>query len=312
LTIAGGTSNAPSALVIGVDNGSTGTVWLTGGQLNVSNFTIIGDLGLGQMTVSNGTWASVYVSVGVYSGSGTLTIAGGTSTLVSNLAIAYYTPGGVWLTGGQLLVANGSISVGAAGVGWLTQSNGTLQAQAVDIGASAGSQGTLTIAGGTSSVYSNMTIGNSNCSGTGTVVVAGGGLYVTNAAHNAILDVENSTLLLQGGTLVVDQLVTTNPCASFQQTGGIWVVGGVTNAFFRVTAINHEGNNIRITWQTNGGQTNVLQVTNGGSVGGYNANFVDLPPQIIVAGAGLTTTNALDIDGATNTPSRYYRVRLVP
>ncbi len=163
--------------------------------------------------------------------------------------------------------------------------------------------------GGTSCVYSNLTIGSSDCSGTGTVVVTGGSLFVTNAAHTAVLDVRSGSLLLDGGTLVVDQLVTTNGCGSFQQIGGTLVVGGVTNPFFRVTAISREGSNVRVTWQTLGGETNVLQAANGGS---YNTNFVDLPPQIIVAGVGLTTTNSLDVGGATNKPARYYRVRLVP
>ena len=45
--------------------------------------------------------------------------------------------------------------------------------------------------------------------------------------------------------------------------------------------------------------------------GSLTTNFVDLPPQIILSGAGVVTTNRLDIGAATNTPARYYRVRLV-
>ena len=122
----------------------------------------------------------------------------------------------------------------------------------------------------------------------------------------------SGSLQLNGGTLVVDQLVTTNGCGSFQQIGGTLVVGGVTNPFFRVTAISREGSNVRVTWQTLGGETNVLQAVNSGPGESYNTNFVDLPQQIIVAGVGLTITNSLDVGGATNKPSRYYRVRLVP
>src|SRR5262249_8010222 len=58
------------------------------------------------------------------------------------------------------------------------------------------------------------------CNATGTVVVAGGSLFVTNAAHNAVLDVRSGTLQLSSGTLVVDQLVITNSCGRFLQTGG--------------------------------------------------------------------------------------------
>jgi hypothetical protein len=314
VTIAGGTDEEPSFLQISYGYNSTGAVWLTGGQLNSGNFTIIGDGGGGQMTVSNGTWStgSAYVE-----SQGTLTIAGGTSSMQTNLVIASGEGAGtgtVWLTGGQLNVSSPTV-IGDGGVGQMTVSNGTWSAGSVVVpGSDYGpSQGTLIIAGGASSVYPNMTIGNSNCSGTGTVVVAGGSLYVTNATHNAVLDVESGKLLLIGGTLAVDQMISTNPCGAFQQIGGTLVVGGVTNPFFRVTGIAREGSNVRVTWQTLGGETNVLQATNGSPGGGYNTNFVDLPPQIVVPGVGITTTNFLDVGGATNRPARYYRVRdLVP
>jgi hypothetical protein len=41
-------------------------------------------------------------------------------------------------------------------------------------------------------------------------------------------------------------------------------------------------------------------------------NFGDLIPQLIILGSSVTSTNHLDLNGATNSPSRYYRVRLVP
>lgn len=65
-----------------------------------------------------------------------------------------------------------------------------------------------------------------------------------------------------------------------------------------------------ITWQTIGGVTNVVQFTNGAGTGSFTNNFTDLATNIIT-GVGLTATNHLDAGGATNTPSRYYRVRLV-
>jgi len=44
--------------------------------------------------------------------------------------------------------------------------------------------------------------------------------------------------------------------------------------------------------------------------GSYLNTFTDLSPVISVPGLGESTTNYLDVGGATNTPSRYYRVRL--
>ena len=78
---------------------------------------------------------------------------------------------------------------------------------------------------------------------------------------------------------------------------------------FRITSITTENNNVRISWQTVGGQTNVVQATAGAS-GGYSNNFTDIGPVIIPSGGDLTSTNYLDVGGATNAPARYYRVRL--
>ena len=50
-----------------------------------------------------------------------------------------------------------------------------------------------------------------------------------------------------------------------------------------------------------------------GDVGGYTTNFSDLSGLIIIPGSGDVTTNYVDVNGAaTDTPARYYRVRLVP
>ncbi len=75
----------------------------------------------------------------------------------------------------------------------------------------------------------------------------------------------------------------------------------------RITSIAPEGDNINIAWATVGGKTNVVQVNNGPST-----NYFDLSGPISISGSGDTTTNYLDVGGATNFPSRYYRIRLVP
>ena len=55
-----------------------------------------------------------------------------------------------------------------------------------------------------------------------------------------------------------------------------------------------------------------MQVNAGDVVGSYTTNFTDLSPLVILPGSGPATTNYLDTGGATNIPSRYYRIRLVP
>jgi PKD repeat protein len=69
---------------------------------------------------------------------------------------------------------------------------------------------------------------------------------------------------------------------------------------------------VMITWTTAGVRTNALQVTSGDANGGYTNNFVDVSGPIIINVTGDTTTNYLDAGGATNAPSRFYRIRLVP
>jgi hypothetical protein len=82
----------------------------------------------------------------------------------------------------------------------------------------------------------------------------------------------------------------------------------------RITAIARESNNIRVTWSTLAGTTNIVQATSGAANGNYSVNnFGDIAASLtIVVGSGETSTNYVDPSGATNAPARYYRIRLVP
>jgi phosphatidylinositol-3-phosphatase len=86
-----------------------------------------------------------------------------------------------------------------------------------------------------------------------------------------------------------------------------------TNALsspFRITSITRQSNNVLLAWTTAGGTTNVVQATDG--IGGsYSTNFANISPLIDVAGSSLTSTNYLDMGGATNVPARYYRVEML-
>jgi hypothetical protein len=80
---------------------------------------------------------------------------------------------------------------------------------------------------------------------------------------------------------------------------------------FVITGIAPEGNDMLITWQTMGGSTDSVQVSSSGGNGGYTNSFSDLSSLIGVIGNGAVTTNYLDIGGATNTLTRFYRVRQI-
>jgi GH15 family glucan-1,4-alpha-glucosidase len=61
-------------------------------------------------------------------------------------------------------------------------------------------------------------------------------------------------------------------------------------------------------------RTNVLEYTSGTANGSYSNDFTQVPGQtnILSGGIGLgTITNMMDIGGATNIPSRFYRVRVL-
>lgn len=76
---------------------------------------------------------------------------------------------------------------------------------------------------------------------------------------------------------------------------------------FRVQAVTIESNNVRVNWATAGGRTNAVQ--DSPSVGG---SYSDISSNILIPGSGDATTNYLATDGATNQPSHFYRIRLVP
>ncbi len=260
LTIAGGTTMLSSNLGVG---GVTGAVWVTGGQLTVTNSeTDVGLRRVGQMTVSNGIWQARNVNVGLTNGSqGTLTVAGGTNTVSSTLHIgeSANATGVVWLTGGRLLGTNSTTTVGNSGVGQMTVSNCTWQAGDVQVGANSGSQGTLTVAGGTNTLAFSLRIGQ-NGNATGAVWLTGGQLTVTNDdtivgeqgvgqmtvsngtwrtldASVSIYDGSQGTLTVAGGTNTVSSSLT---LGEFAGTGTVWVTGGLltmTNGTAAVGAV---------------------------------------------------------------------------
>lgn len=83
-------------------------------------------------------------------------------------------------------------------------------------------------------------------------------------------------------------------------------------SYLRVTSVAREGIDVRVTWKAGGGTTNMLQFAPGSGGGSYSNNFSDLLPQIVLPGSGDVTTNKVDSGGATNVPSRFYRIKLIP
>jgi T5SS/PEP-CTERM-associated repeat protein len=177
-----------------------------------------------------------------------------------------------------------------------------------------GNSNQLAVSTDGSVVASNAYIGYDAASVGNQISVSGGNLYVTNAVHNAVLEVRRGQLILSGGLLQADTLVITNSCAQFIHTGGTLIVGKVVldPNTFRIVSVVPQSNDLLVTWMMGPGQINALQATAGGPDGSYNTNgFSDI---FIVTNNAIVgaITNYLDLGAATNVPARYYRARLVP
>ena len=79
-------------------------------------------------------------------------------------------------------------------------------------------------------------------------------------------------------------------------------------SFFGVTGIVREDNDTRVTWMTGIGKTNALERSSG-AAGSFSNNFAAI---FTVTNTVGSVTNYLDMSAATNVPSQYYRIRLVP
>jgi thrombospondin type 3 repeat protein len=250
LTIAGGTVSFES-LQIGA---GTGTLWMTGGSLQITNDYLSDGINNGTLIQSNGTMALFGEIVGELPttgsgiGTGTLTLAGGVHTIgTAGLTVGSFATGTVWLTGGHLIGTNGYAYLGYGGVATMAVSNGTWMARDVYVGTDSSEgtltilggtwmasdvyvgtdsgEGTLTILGGITTISSNLTLGDCGAGSVGHLFLKDGYLFITNSAHNATLDVRNDTVLITGGHLIVDRVVMTNDCGLFIHAGGTVSVG---------------------------------------------------------------------------------------
>ena len=315
LAINNGSVTLSGQLGIGGGEQGSGSVFLNGGRLVVTNGETSLGLGTpssGSLAVSNGLFRARDVYVGANQSSGALFINGGISILSSNLQIgAGNSEATVSMTGGELFVTNAPIVVddGAQCI----VSGGQLAARTIELGNSA--EGTLIVDDGSVTASEGITLGDCNDDfAVGYASVDGGQLTVTNAAATGFIDVRNGELTLAGGTLRVDKLVMTNTCSSLIHTGGTLIVGSVVldpNAF-GITSVAREGNNLRVTWLMGPGQTNALQAAFVKTHGRHTTSgFTDIFVVTNNTTPGVVT-NYLDVGVATNVPPRSYRAWLSP
>jgi hypothetical protein len=81
-----------------------------------------------------------------------------------------------------------------------------------------------------------------------------------------------------------------------------------TNTPLRIVSVARQTTDVVMTWTTAGGRINALE-RSAGSNGSFSNNFAAI---FTVTNTVGTITNYLDLSAATNVPSLYYRIRLVP
>jgi T5SS/PEP-CTERM-associated repeat protein len=171
-------------------NGGTGTVWQTGGEINLTNTDLnVGGLfspALGLMTISNGTASALNLFVGGQGGgTGVVTVAGGTlnatnvyvggSGSQSQLAVSN---GATTFTAGNAFLGfdpganRNSAAVAGPGTRWLIVSN-------LYVGNS-GALNRLTVTNGGLVVNSNAYLGNNGLSWSNLALISGAGTLWSN------------------------------------------------------------------------------------------------------------------------------------
>jgi ELWxxDGT repeat protein len=217
-------------LTLGAASGSSGALSASGGTLDVSAGTIaVGPVGYGTLNLSgtaSATAQQVKLGGSTVGASGILTLSQNASlTIIGNSRAAGLSSNDAEQEGGTLDASQTSIVIGENHNAQYNLSGGKAIASEVYVGYTPGFTGWFNQGGGSLIVTTNLVVGDfsgGDCSSNaiGLARMTDGTCYVTNASSTAILEVRNGTFTLSGGTLVVDQLIVTNPCARFIHTGG--------------------------------------------------------------------------------------------
>ena len=225
LTMHGG-SFFSSLLTIGYSPGSTGVVAVLGGQLRVTNLSVGYFSGDGTLIVgSNGVVQADRLLVATndlygFFGHGTLIVQpGGTLSVGGDLLVGASTgsTGQVNVTGGTLSVTNGVVRVGSAGNGQMNISGGNTFITQLKLGGSTnGGEGVLQLTGGHLTILSSLSanlfvVGGGDLDGSGGTVIIGDD-------HDATMDVSSGTATNIGRLFVGYGAGFTG---TFNQDGGV-------------------------------------------------------------------------------------------
>ncbi|MBX3416979.1 MAG: PEP-CTERM sorting domain-containing protein [Pirellulaceae bacterium] len=289
-------------VTVGQSNGTFGSATVSGANAvwNNSGAALIGEIGTGTLTVSNGgVFSNSDASVGTFSsGNGTATVSGagsqwnssglltigssGTGTLnVQSAGVVTSTNGFVGRNSGSTGTAtitgagsqwnnSGSLTVGNSGTGTLNvQSAGVVTSTNGFVGFNAGSTGTATITGANSrwSVGNNLHVGWDITSASGILNVnSNGRVHVGNSTSGSGMGIYigHTTNTSTSGNLRVG--------ANSTVTNGGWATVGQGNGTFgsaTVSGANAVWNNSGNVWIGELG-TGTLTVSSGGVFSNFN------------------------------------------
>jgi T5SS/PEP-CTERM-associated repeat protein len=170
------------------------------------------------------------------SSSSNTAVVTGTGSLWKNLGGVFDAAGGLTVgdlgAWNRLIISDGASVLGTRGVIGLASSSNTVrvieegawQVDGLIVGRD-GSSNSLVIADGFVSATTNVLIGAASAGCDNLIQLDSGSVIVTNATHDAVLEVRQGKLILNGGTLQVDRFVMTNACAQFVRTGGTLIYG---------------------------------------------------------------------------------------
>ncbi len=289
-TVAGGVVAAPGSLNgfnVGV-NGGTGTVWQTGGQINLTNTDLnIGGLfspATGLVTISNGaTYARTVFIGGQGGGTGVVTVAGGTLA-ATNLFL------GSSSSQNRLIASNGAVVVNSnAFLGYDTFSRGN--------------NALITGAGTLWSNRQTLIVGQSGSSNR--VVVSEGARLETRFATLGVNSSSSNNEMIvtgPGSFWRIEQNFTVGSSGSGNRL--VITNGGRVRGSGLIGFLTSSNNEVVVTgsgssW-TNGGTLFV------GSVGGGNrlvisdgGEVIQQPYDVIVGGSSSSLNNRLVVDGGS-------------
>ena len=317
--------SGPNTVAVG--SSGTNSVWSNTLNLYVGLFG-----GTNYLTIyANGSVVASNAYIGyAYTNTGNVvTIAGGSLLLTATLDVrdGMLTINGGTVNTGSLVASNAASSViqfngGALNVAGSFVTNG--QTLFVGDGSSAA---TYHLVGGVHFFASSLRVRtNALLTGCGTIIgnvtIDPGGTVLANCGgaltftgivtNNGIMHAEDGSVLESYGTVVNNGIIdimdgATNFHSTFLNNGTV-----VDASYFHMVSATRQTNDINLTWTTVGGRSYIVQTNAPQANGSYTTNFTDLSIAVVFPGTSLGTINFLDIGGATNTPARYYRVRLIP